>query len=98
MCVADHTDGPLRVRTSRAKEKCFLTDDGPFAGCRLSRAELLKKIAELTEGGADYSIEATGAAPCIKAAWEVSDGSRSGVHAALRRTSVWTEVAEASTA
>jgi len=33
-------------------------------------SELLKKIMDLTEGGADYTIEATGAAPCIKTAWD----------------------------
>lgn len=35
----------------------------------LKLADILKKITDLTGGGSDYAIEATGAAPCIKTAW-----------------------------
>ena len=34
-------------------------------------SDILEQISKLTDGGADYSIDATGAAPCIKNAWEV---------------------------
>jgi len=33
-------------------------------------SDILEQISKLTDGGADYSIDATGAAPCIKNAWE----------------------------
>ena len=33
-------------------------------------AEVAKKIIDLTDGGVDYVVEATGAAPCIKAGYE----------------------------
>jgi len=32
--------------------------------------DILEQLSALTDGGADYSIDATGAAPCIKNAWE----------------------------
>ena len=32
--------------------------------------ELVKKITDLSDGGVDYVVEATGAAPCIKAGYE----------------------------
>lgn len=35
--------------------------------------DVLKQIQEITDGGCDFAVEATGAAPCIKGAWEVSD-------------------------
>jgi hypothetical protein len=35
--------------------------------------DILDQLSALTDGGADYSIDATGAAPCIKNAWEVRD-------------------------
>lgn len=34
------------------------------------RSDVLAKIKEICNGPCDYSIDATGAAPCIKAAWE----------------------------
>lgn len=36
-------------------------------------SDILEQISKITDGGADYSIDATGAAPCIKNAWEVRD-------------------------
>lgn len=31
---------------------------------------LVQMLNTITDGGADYSVEATGAAPCVKAAWD----------------------------
>ena len=36
-------------------------------------SDILDQISKITDGGADYSIDATGAAPCIKNDWEVSE-------------------------
>ncbi|KAK9894435.1 GroES-like protein [Cystobasidium minutum MCA 4210] len=33
-------------------------------------SDVVKQIQDLTDGGCDYVVEATGAAPCIKAGWE----------------------------
>lgn len=45
---------------------------GEADGGTMHSLDMLAKIKEICEGPCDYSIDATGAAPCIKAAWEVS--------------------------
>lgn len=32
--------------------------------------DLVEKLLKLTDGGAEFVVEATGAAPCIKAGWQ----------------------------
>lgn len=52
-----------------------LGSDKPRLTSVYSDSDVLKQIREITDGGCDYVVEATGAAPCIKTGWEVSESA-----------------------